>query len=144
MFTDTTAAVYGVDIPGKRTRAFAEMAVAPERVRQIPGFGYRMTCAEPLTPSVTSQIKALAADAILNFKVTAVRKFKDGRLKKMSLALLDAEEKPLITYVAVPWYRAGEPRVQKIMSVPSEHTYLGQDFKAVKVSNCPILTCYRS
>jgi len=134
--TDDVAAVYGVDIPGKRSHRFAEMMVAPERARMIAGCGYRLTCAEALTPAMTSQIKALAEDSILSFQVSGVTKFASGagrnRLKKMKVLLLDTNETPLVEYTAVPWYRVGNPRVQELLSVPSEQTFLN-DYKSVKL-----------
>ena len=73
--TDEMASVYGIDLPGKRSQKFASMVVAPARAREVAGFGYKMTCAEALTPALTSQIKALAQDSILSFMVVNSQRF---------------------------------------------------------------------
>ena len=117
---------YCIDRPASFVLKPSQLALEFQKCLAIPSAGFKFTCLDAVKPALSSQIKNMCEE-VLCFKVQDIKKYKDGRLKKLNMVLIDDQDQPLIRYSAVPWYK-GNPDVQNLLDVPADEVML-QDLK---------------
>ena len=112
------ATLVNIDSPKELANiSFSKILPAEDEAYHQPALGFYFTAIEKMSPNAEQRLVQMAIKESFEAKVLYVKVLKDGRLKHMTVAILNSDGNPIMNYKVEPYYF--NKKVAKLMKLDS-------------------------